>query len=192
MHYVSVCARSTSDMYARVLHMHRTYLQQQTKCNICLQYSLQWSEKGRVVKYRGFPQLTCQILLAKPKNMSTLGNLTEAARTTHVQARGSRQAWQTYNFLTCRGYHSRYQKNTCPCLRAWPTRHPPTCQGYYPRHQTISLDTRQSPSTISFARKLAQSMWLMYFPGSTKYMWQATWHSITHVSPNTVAQTSNP
>ena len=45
-------------------------------------------KKARIVKYRDSPHLTCLISPAKPKGMSTLDNLIEAARTTLVLVGG--------------------------------------------------------------------------------------------------------
>jgi len=72
---------------ARVLRVHHTCLQQQTKCSIFLQCSLQRSKNGRVVKSK-LPSLDTSDLACKPKNMSNPDNLTKASWTIFIQARG--------------------------------------------------------------------------------------------------------
>ena len=127
-----VYAHSMSDMYARVLRVRRTRLQQKTNCNICLQCTLQRSEKDNV-KNMDFPHLTRLVSLAKPKACPSwitwqkqlgqqLSRLEVLTSLTNLQLLHlSRLPLSTSN-------------NTHPCLGARQTCHPPTCQGYYPKH----------------------------------------------------------
>jgi len=117
------------------------------KRNICLQCTLQKSEKGRVVKYKDLPYLTHHTSLAKPKACPPWPTWQKQPEQ-HLFMLKDLTSLTDPQLSHLLRLPLSTPDNTRSCLGAQQTLHPPTYQGYYPRHQTISLDTRQSPSPL--------------------------------------------
>ena len=108
-------AHSAWDTYARVLRVCCTHLLQQVVVMDYLKYTLQRSGKGQ----------SCQIWWLTSPDTSIINHLTEAARTTHVQA------WGLDKLVTL--YLSRLPSPTSDRL---------------PRHGRNSLNTGWNPFSI--------------------------------------------
>ena len=149
--------------------MCHTRLQQQTKHNIYLQCTLQWSEKGRVVKSNDLPYLRRQRHVPH-------GQLDKSNSDNTCPSLGDSQATSTYNCLTtCRGYHTRqwtilvhtqalHKLVTLQLSRLLPQR-----LDKLTRYETISFDTRQS---------LSPGAWGAYILSRTHKIYMASYKAL--------------
>ena len=132
--------------------------------------------KGQSCQIQRFSSLDKSNLACKTKSMSTPDNLTKAARTTLVQARGlDRPVILTpvkVTTLDVKQYLSMLGGST------------DSSPSYLSRLLLPTSDNLLRHRTTSFAGKPTQSLGGLYCPGSIKNMCHATWHSETHVKPN--------
>ena len=117
--------------------------------------------------------------------MSITDNMIEVVQTTLVQARGLDKPHR-FAILSLVEVTTPDTGNHLSTLGGSKNSSPSTYQDYYPRHQTNSLNmgqTLSTPDNLFFPQANSELGGLMYYPGSTKYMWHPTWHFEARVNP---------